>query len=114
MQVSQMTTVGNDDAYQPFGAADSSFAVAGLDPALHPLRKPVNPFFEVDHRVFRCESKANAPPPVLLSGAGSAVVFFASPTRGGGAPTGAGAEAPHRLTRLAVGPISGSPEITGQ
>src|SRR5437763_16971563 len=32
--------------------------------------------------------------------------------RGSRAPTGAGAEAPHPVTRLAVGPISGSPEIT--
>ena len=32
---------------------------------------------------------------------------------GSRAPTGAGAEAPHPVVRLASGPISGSPEITG-
>ena len=34
--------------------------------------------------------------------------------RGSRAPTGAGAEAPHPMTRLAVGSISGSPEMTGR
>jgi hypothetical protein len=40
---------------------------------------------------------------------------FSSPQRGEAERRQAlGAEAPHPVARLAVGPISGSPEITGQ
>jgi len=51
----------------------------------------------------------------LLRGRGP-LVSFRSPQKNEGnrAPTGAGAEAPHPMVRLASGPISGSPEMTGQ
>src|SRR5947209_10206064 len=57
---------------------------------------------------------ANAPPPACR-GARVAPCLCPLPQkmRGSRAPTGAGAEAPHPVTRLAVGSISGSPEITG-
>src|SRR5947209_15512291 len=46
-------------------------------------------------------------------GAGNPLSMFCSQKmRGSRAPTGAGAEAPHPMARLAVEPISGSPEIT--
>src|SRR2546423_1786409 len=48
-----------------------------------------------------------------LEGAGAPCRFPLPKIEGSRAPTGAGAEAPHPVTRLAVGSISGSPEITG-
>jgi len=48
--------------------------------------------------------------PIVCSGAG----FAGHPREGGRAPTGAGADRRTAVARLAVGPISGSPEITGQ
>ena len=40
-------------------------------------------------------------------------LFPLQKNEGSRAPTGAGAEAPHPVARLAVEPISGSPEMTG-
>src|SRR5436853_7871993 len=46
-------------------------------------------------------------------GAGNPLSMFCSQKmRGSRAPTGAGADTPHPVARLAVEPISGSPEIT--
>ena len=57
---------------------------------------------------------AKAPPPGLMRAPGCPLSISAlRKNEGSRAPTGAGAEAPHPVTRLAVGPISGSPEITG-
>src|SRR5947199_5316274 len=48
-------------------------------------------------------------------GAGAPCLFrLPKENEGSRAPTGAGAEAPHPMTRLAVGSISGSPEMTGR
>jgi len=66
-----------------------------------------------DPSLFNCQPKLRRP--VCGRAPGAPCPFpFPKQDEGSRAPTGAGADTPHPVARLAVEPISGSPEITGR